>query len=262
MRISKIIPIILLILSLINELVLPSDTTSVFSAGFRGHYGFIIPHSAAIEQVSHTNPFGFEISFSRFHRSYNKWQIFNAYWISGIQSGAFDFQNPDILGMAYYVTVFAEPVIFYNKSNRIILSVRGGIGLSFHNKFYDRIENPLNQFFSTGINFPLFVDLKLRHRIGQQNYLTLSGCYNHISNGGFKQPNKGMNFPTLAIGFERFSKRIDELNHSYSSSLRVERPGLTMMFQVLTAMKIVEATDEMPEKAVFAFGLHSRLSKQ
>ena len=32
--------------------------------------------------------------------------------------------------------------------------------------------------------------------------LTASGNYNHISNGGLKQPNKGINYPTLALGLD------------------------------------------------------------
>ena len=40
------------------------------------------------------------------------------------------------------------------------------------------------------------------YRISKQWNLRVSGCYNHISNGGNKIPNKGINFPTAAIGFD------------------------------------------------------------
>lgn len=258
MRTSHLITVMFLMGTLF--ITAKADTISYQTYGFRAHYGFIIPHSAAIEAVSHTNPYGFDLSINKLHTSYNRWQVFNAYWFSGIQAGYFNYQYPEVLGSIFDITVYAEPVLTHGKN--YFFTVRGGAGFSYHTEYYDREENPLNQFFSTPFNFPLFIDLRFKYRIAGKTYFTVSGCYNHISNGGFKQPNKGMNFPTLALGLERFSNSLPVLDHNYISGLEVPKPGLSLTFQALTALKILEETEEFPEKAVFVYGFNARFAKQ
>ncbi|MBW6500702.1 MAG: acyloxyacyl hydrolase [Bacteroidales bacterium] len=237
-----------------------ADTISYRTYGFRAHYGFIIPHSSAIEAVSHTNPYGFEFSINKLHTSYNRWQVFNAYWFSGIQAAYFNYQYPGVLGSVFDVTVYAEPVLAHGKN--YFFTVLGGAGFSYHTEFYDREENPLNQFFSTPFNFPLFIDLRLKYRIAGKTYFTVSGCYNHISNGGFKQPNKGMNFPTLALGFERFNRGVPVLDHNYTSGSEALSPGLIPSFLLFSALKILEETEEFTEEPALVIGFNARFAKQ
>lgn len=237
-----------------------ADTIPALHTGFRAHYGFIIPHSSAIEPVSHTNPYGFELGANKLHTSFNRWQVFNAYWISGIQAGYFNFQNPAVLGSAINITVFAEPVIWHRGD--FFFSIRGGTGLSYHTKIYDQYENPSNQFFSTRFSFPLFIDLRIKRKLAGNMFVSLSGCYNHLSNGGFKQPNKGMNFPTLALGLEYFHSEIPPLDHKYTSSLSVPEPGISILIQSLAAVKVLEESDEYPEQKAFIYGFNARVSKQ
>ena len=237
-----------------------ADTIPALHTGFQAHYGFIIPHSDAIEAVSHTNPYGFNLGFNKLNTSFNRWQVFNAYWISGLQAGYFNYQNPSVVGSAYELTLFAEPVVFHRKG--FFFSIRGGTGLSYHTKIYDQYENPSNQFFSTRLAFPLFIDLRVKQRLAGNTFITLSGCYNHISNGGFKQPNKGMNFPTLALGLEYFISEVPVLDHNYSSSLTVPEPGISLVLQTLTAVKVLGGSDEYPEQKAFIYGLNIRGAKQ
>ena len=179
-----------------------ADTIPDVYYGTQFHYGFIIPHSKSIEALSHTNPVGLEISRNKLHTSFNKWKVFNTYWTSGFEARYFNYQNPTVLGGVFDVTMYAEPVL--KKCGRFLLTIRGGTGICYHTKIYDPDENPLNLFFSSPLSFPLYVDLRFKYRITDRTLLTLSGCYNHISNGGIKLPNKGMNFPTVALGLEQF----------------------------------------------------------
>jgi len=236
-----------------------ADSIPGLHTGFQAHYGFIIPHSDAIEPVSHSNPYGIELGINKLHTSFNKWQVFNAYWISGIRAGYFNFQNPSVLGSAFEITLFAEPVVFQRSS--FMFSIRGGMGLSYHAKIYDEVENPTNQFFSTKLVFPLFIDLRVKQRLAGRTFITLSGCYNHISNGGFKQPNKGMNFPTLALGLDYFHSDVPALDQNYSSTLTVPKPGIALQVQTLMAVKVLEESEEYPEQKVFIYGFSVRSSK-
>lgn len=47
------------------------------------------------------------------------------------------------------------------------------------------------------------MSLNLNYHLNDKYALNLSANYNHISNGGQKQPNKGMNFPSLSLGVDR-----------------------------------------------------------
>lgn len=253
---------LILILFIINDLSLNGspDTIPARYIGARANYGFIIPHSTAIEAISHTKPYGFEISYNTLHTSFTKWKVFNAYWTSGVQAGYFNYQNPEVIGSAYLLTVFSEPIIAF--SNRFQLTIRTGAGLSYHTKIYNETINPTNYFFGTRINFPLYLDLRLRYRMGQKAYLTLAGNYNHISNGGFKQPNKGMNFPTLSAGAEYYFDKIPVLTHSFTKDLELSKPGIFTVVQLLATARVLEKTDEFPEERVFAYGFHTRISKK
>lgn len=236
-----------------------ADTIPYKNLGLRAHYGFIIPHSKAIEEVSHTNPFGFELSLNKLHTSYNRWQIFNSYLFTGWQAGYFNYQYPEVLGSVFDITVYAEPVLNYGRN--YFFTIRGGTGISYHTRYYDSEKNPLNQFFSTRLNFPLFVELRYKYRIAGTTYLTLSGCYNHISNGGFKQPNKGMNFPTMALGLEHFRDEVPFLDHNYRRE-GLEGRIISLSAQALSALKILGETDEYKEEPAFVYGLSARVSRQ
>jgi hypothetical protein len=236
-----------------------ADTIPHIFTGFQSHYGFIIPHSESIRDVSHTKPYGIEISRCNLHTSFNDWKVFNAYWISGVEAGYFNFQNPKVLGYVFIISAFSEPIISYGE--KYIFSVRGGGGLSYHNKFYDPVDNPLNMFFSTRISFPLYVAVRFKYRIADRTFLILSGNYNHISNGGYKQPNKGMNFPTLALGLEHFQKTPQVLDDNYSSYPEIRKPGIFLTIQALTTVRVINEEGDFPQKTCFVYGFHTRISK-
>ena len=246
---------------LLNQSVIiaKADTIPHIITGFQSHYGFIIPHSESIRNISHSRPYGIAISRSNFHSSFREWQVFNAYWISGVEAGYFNFRNPKVLGYIFAVSVFAEPVISYGE--KYFITVRGGGGLSYHNKIYDPVDNPLNMFFSSRISFPLYVAARFKYRIGDRTFFTLSGSYNHISNGGYKQPNKGMNFPTLALGLEHFQKTPPVLDDNYSSYPQVRKSGMFFTIQALTTVRVINKEADFPQKACFIYGFHTRISK-
>lgn len=201
---NKTVLLIFLLLILPVSLIL-ADTIPGKFTGFQAQYGFIIPHSESIRDVSHSRPYGLSISRNRMRTTYRDWQVFNSYWISGLEASYFNFQNTNVLGSAFTLSSFAEPVLSFGK--KYFLTIRFGGGVSYHTKIYDQEDNPLNLFFSSRISFPAGIAARFKFCISNKTFITVSGTYNHISNGGYKQPNKGMNFPTLSLGMEHFQKR-------------------------------------------------------
>lgn len=228
-------PLICLIFFLLINLYCFSQKNT--SIGIRGHYGFIIPHTESIRQVSHTRPYGFELSLGRLNTSYDSWKIFRKYNISGIQAGYFNYQNPDVVGSSYALSLFTEPVI--RAGEEFYFSVRGGGGISWQTKIYDYELNPLNRFFSTRISFPLYISARISYRIARNTFITFAGTYNHISNGAIRVPNLGINFPTISAGIEYYPGSFPELDHGYIVAKSPREKNRYIQVQMLTGYKYI-----------------------
>ncbi len=248
----------ILFLFLIHGAIVRADTIPLLSSAIHLNYGFIIPHSRAIEPVSHTNPAGVEISLNTLHLSPYSMRVFNSYWFSGIQAGYFNFQNPDI-GTACTITLFAEPVIAFN--NSFMFTVRGGAGLSFNTRIYDEETDTVNKFFSTRVSFSLYISTTMRYRVADNLLLSLSGNFNHISNGGFRQPNYGMNFPTLSAGAEYYFKGYNSPPNIVHKTSDVQKRSPYLTAGTLVSLRVADKTDLFPEKKCTAIGFQVRYAR-
>lgn len=175
-----------------------ADSTSVL-VGFKGHLGSVLPHASAISHLTDTWLWGFQAEISRIRTTRASWDACNCYSQNGISISYFNFNNPEVLGGAANVAVFAEPQLTLSKMN---LSLRAGAGVSYVTKVFHPDENPQNLFFSTPWSGLLLAQLNGRYRLNRTWLLRIGASYHHISNGGKRQPNKGMNFPTLDVGVD------------------------------------------------------------
>ncbi|GAB3536168.1 hypothetical protein GCM10027443_26080 [Pontibacter brevis] len=176
-----------------------SDTARVaVTIGLLGHYGFIIPHSREIRDVADANPWGAELDVGFHFTSANAWQYLQAYPRLGVSLAYYNFDNPEVLGNAYALLVYAEPFLSAHKN--FSLSFRLGAGLAYLDNVYDPETNPENLFYSTAISFPLEANVMANYRLNRHFMLRAGATYKHISNGGLRQPNKGINFPTATVG--------------------------------------------------------------
>jgi hypothetical protein len=235
-----------------------SNTKKPLIFGTKGHYGFIIPHSASIEELSHTNPFGFELNINRLNNRLKDWKQCNCYSKTGLAISYIDFANPVVLGGAANLLIYVEPFITYRP--KLFFTVRLGSGISYITKVYDEKDNPANLFFSTPISFPLFIDLNAKFKLNQKLNIVLSGSYNHISNGGYRQPNKGMNFPTATLGME-YTPNAVELSKPLKAPDTIQRnPHIEL--NSLYTVKVHSKTDSFAEKTCHIFGLSARVTRK
>ncbi|WP_083836552.1 acyloxyacyl hydrolase [Nitritalea halalkaliphila] len=84
------------------------------------------------------------------------------------------------------------------------LSLRSGIGPAYLNRLFDPETNPDNTFFSAPVSFLLYTSPTLSYQLGAQWGLSAAFNYHHISNGGQRQPNRGMNYPMWGLGLRYF----------------------------------------------------------
>jgi hypothetical protein len=181
----------------------------------------------------------------RVRKTFESWSVFNSFWFHGLQFSYFNFQNPDVLGSAFVLTPFAEPVVF--NRNKFLLTLRTGLGISWVTEIYDEETNPTNMFFCTHIAFSPYMALRMRYRLSSEWFLTLSGFYNHISNGGMKQPNYGMNFPTVALGAEYVRDPFTLERKAYTIEDRDKYKVWYYRLQAFGGLKVADETEEYPE---------------
>lgn len=182
----------------------PSAGEKYFYAGARVHYGSMIIHSRAIKDIGNAYPLGLELTFGRHSATRQAWDACNCYPKSGVILGLWDFDKPEILGRGFSAVAFIEPV--FGAGKRFSFSIRAGAGFAWLTQPYDPVTNPFNFSYSTHVAFPLLLGAMLDYRIQEELLLNFGILYNHISNGGLREPNKGINWPTLTLGFDFYSR--------------------------------------------------------
>lgn len=165
------------------------------------HYGFIISHSDEVKSISQSNPYGIQLEYSRLKTSDKAWKTCYCYGRTGLSFSYFNYANPQVLGSAYNLIYFVEPYFAYKGPFKF--SMRGSIGATYLTTPFHATTNPQNLLFSSHFSFYLAMSLNLNYHLNENYAINLSANYNHISNGSQKQPNKGMNFPTVAVGIDR-----------------------------------------------------------
>ncbi len=251
----------ILFLIFINKLCFSQKNNSkkTLSFNFSGYYGFIIPHSKSIIDISDSNPFGINIQLNRYNTKYSAWEQCNCFSKTGIGLLYSNFDEKKILGQAFSTYLSAQPLFFCRK--KLFLSINLAAGISYITKVYDEIYNPKNLFFSSHISFLLFSDFILNYKISKKINANISFCYNHISNGGIKLPNKGMNFPTFNFGFEYLVNPVKYPMHKPTSFNRNDEKWI-FSFQNFYSIKVLAQTDLFDEKACLITGFSAKTGKR
>lgn len=180
------------------------DSTSVFVA-LSSSSGFIIPHRPPLQRFAEVNPWGLQAEVSRLRTTSKAWSACQCYSQNGLVFSYFNFVSPEI-GYSVSLAAFVEPKLIARK--RYQLGLRAGAGTTYLSAIFNEQTNPDNLFFSTSLAGLLFVQLNNQVRIVENWKLRVSAAYYHISNGGFRQPNLGMNFPTISLGLEHTLKDV------------------------------------------------------
>ena len=172
--------------------------SSVKMLGIKLHKGSVLIHSRDLRPIEDSYPTGLELDFAWHKISKRAWESCLCYPKLGVALTYWDYDNKEVLGQGVTGLFYIEPV--FNTRGRVNYSVRAGFGLSYQNNPYDAESNPNNLSYSTYLGFPLQLGGSVHFRIKDRWLLNTSLLYNHISNGGIRQPNKGINWPTIGLG--------------------------------------------------------------
>lgn len=211
--------------------------------GARAHYGFIIPHSEEIADVSGSHPRGLEMNIQWIPRASKQEKTQNLLAKRGVVLQYMNFDNPEVLGYSINAVPYIEPLLWPH--HRLSASVQAGLGLCYISKVYNAETNPTNLFFSTQLSFPVMVNVYANFRATDHWYLSAGFNYNHISNGGMKEPNKGMNYPTWNAGASYAIRPIKLIKRTKTDEWKKE-PRWYGYLQASGTTKKVQATPDYP----------------
>ena len=181
--------------------------TTTYGAGL--HYGSIFAHSEAVQNTAGANPIGLELQWMRQRNDSIAYNTCHCYPRQGLVVSAYSFDNR-VLGNSINAAYLLEPN--YKLGKKVFLSMRGAIGLAFGSNPYHPEHNPGNQSYSTAISAYLLYGLGVKWLVTSNSAIELNGNFQHISNGGFKQPNKGVNWPTIGLQYVHYTNNFSPYN--------------------------------------------------
>ena len=168
----------------------------IFSIGVGVQHGFIFAHSRAVQNTKGANPTGIELSFGWQRNDPQTWKLCNCFPKKGLLLVYYDY-DARILGRSFGAAYFLEPL--YKVGKKTFFSFKGVAGLAYLTNPFDSIRNPTNQSYSSAIGGYLLVGIGMSYLINQHWWMNETINYQHISNGGLRQPNKGINWPTAGV---------------------------------------------------------------
>ena len=178
----------------------PPDSSRSYFLAAKYQRGYIVKNSPRVAALVNNDVQMVQLDFSLLKNTQRAWDYCHCYTKTGVSLSYVDFANPDNLGHAVNLIAFTEPYLSF--SSKLQVTIRGGAGFSYLNRVYDKEANPLNIFYSSHLSFLLMLNANLYYAVTPQFRISLTGQYDHISNGGTKAPNWGVNFPVLGLGVE------------------------------------------------------------
>ncbi len=182
-----------------DTIATPKNTArqeSLFSIGLGVQHGFIFAHSEDVQNTKGARPTGIETILGWQRNDPAAYALCLCYPRQGLLLAYYDY-DVEVLGTSGTAAYFLEPT--YRISDNIFFSFKGAAGISYLDSPYNSITNPGNQSYSTHLSFYLLVGVGTWVRLSDQWWLNPGVNYQHISNGGKREPNKGINWPTAGI---------------------------------------------------------------
>lgn len=161
------------------------------------HWGSIYAHTDDIKNTEGAHPYGVSLELSRRSVDEDSWNRYGCFSRTGIMLTYLNFNTP-ILGSSYTAAFMFEPT--YRLNSRMDFFIKTRVGLSYMNNPHDSTTNPDNNTYSTYINFFTTLGVGINYKLSSHYSAVLAANFIHNSNGGFKEPNRGLNYPGFSVG--------------------------------------------------------------
>ncbi len=195
------------LIPLLFVLCLPARAQNLNSWELQGEYGFLFLHSEEVRPIGQSYPFGLGLSYSRWMLKEKNWKNCHCYPRWGISLNYHNYDNAEILGWGLPLYGFLEPQ--YRLFGNFFFTLRGGAGYTWLSNPYDSETNPLNVSYSLPLTPFVMLGTGFSWHLNPHWRVGAQLRYSHASNGGLQQPNKGLNYPTVAMGVDYSVKAAD-----------------------------------------------------
>jgi hypothetical protein len=259
MRKTRIIDSLIAFLFITNSVLAQDSLKSktFFSYGLQANYGFVFAHSNDVENTANSFPRGFTTTFNWQRTDKQILDQYNCFPRQSLLVAFYDFDN-SILGHGVNVAYSLEP--HFMMSSHLSFYPKVSIGAALLSNPADPIKNPTNKSYSLPASAYLALGVGLRWQFNSSWAVNLLAEYQHVSNGGLREPNLGINWPTVGLGIEYSPKGLTlqkyERTKESSTTHRSLRFDLAL-FGIVKGGNIKEV--RMYEPIV---GLHFLASKQ
>ncbi len=156
-------------------------------------------HTDKLQYFNGINPYGFDMEVGKWLLSDRIKGRYGVYSKWGLQLNYTNYNHKD-LGYIINTLMFVEPL--FKARQKLRISVKAGAGIGYVSNPYHEIDNPYNQAYSTKFVYPLQGGVTVYYFFNKQFGFKASGSFRHISNGGVKQPNLGINHTAYGVGVE------------------------------------------------------------
>ncbi len=156
-------------------------------------------HTDKRQYFNGVNPYGVEVEVGKWLLSNNIQSRYGIYSKWGVQFNYTNFNHED-LGYTLNSLVFIEPLLKARRKWRF--SFKAAAGIAYTSNPYEKVNNPHNLAYSSYLAFPLQASISGYYFINKQFAIKVLGSYRHLSNGGVKQPNLGINYLAYGVGLE------------------------------------------------------------
>lgn len=163
------------------------------------HYGFLMPHTDFISFFVKSHIQSFQLNVGLFANGEKSWHRSYNYPTLGIGYHYSNLGNNIIYGKMNALFAYVDRY-YLNLNRKFNFGNRLSLGAAFINKRFDLEENPTNLAIGSKLNAYLNYSFETTHRIFPRTELKLGAGVTHVSNGSFRQPNKGLNFFTVFSG--------------------------------------------------------------
>ena len=164
--------------------------------GLSFHYGAVLVHSNDVKSIQHAKPKGISFDWSKQFIDSLSYTYCRTYIRKGFSFYFYDLGTP-ILGNGFIVSYFLEPV--YRIGEKFQFQFRGDMGAGYFSNPFDSVKNPKNKNYSLHITPSLHISAGFGWHITRKLILVGNANFNHMSNGGNKEPNAGLNWSTFSV---------------------------------------------------------------
>ena len=160
--------------------------------------GFVIAHREQMRHLIQGHTKGLTLSFEKELNGSKAWHRAYQYPTLGFEFFAANLGNPSQMGNAF--SGMSYILLPLNKSDKLRLYIKPGIGVGYISKVYDPETNPKNFAIGSKINGTVMLESGCEILVSSRLKIVPGIRLTHFSNAAYQKPNLGYNVPSVFIG--------------------------------------------------------------